>query len=206
MKPTVSVTRMRGSGLGLQRAHRGVERREQLVGDQHLAAGERAHQRGLAGVGVADQRHAREPWRACRRARCVLRSRIDRRARAAARRCGRGSCAGRARRATRRRPCRRCRRAAPGRRPAWPRAGAAPCSPGARSRPAAREARARVAVEDLEDDIAADLLLQVERLRGRDFVVDEDRVGGLFFAQEPQLLALAVPEVRLRVEPGSASA
>ena len=44
--------------LGLQRAHRGVERREELVGDQHLAAGERAHQRRLAGVGVADQRHA----------------------------------------------------------------------------------------------------------------------------------------------------
>ena len=43
-------------GLRLQRAHRGVERREELVRDQHLAAGERAHQRRLAGVGVADQR------------------------------------------------------------------------------------------------------------------------------------------------------
>ena len=42
--------------LRLQRAHRGVQGCEQLVLDQHLAAGERAHQRRLAGVGVADQR------------------------------------------------------------------------------------------------------------------------------------------------------
>ena len=45
-------------GLRLERAHRGVERREQLVGDEHLAAGERAHERRLAGVGVADERDA----------------------------------------------------------------------------------------------------------------------------------------------------
>ena len=49
---------MRGSRLRLQRAHGGVERREELVGDEHLAAGERAHQRRLAGVRVADERDA----------------------------------------------------------------------------------------------------------------------------------------------------
>ena len=45
------------TGFRLQRAHGGVERREQLVLDQHLAAGQRTHQRGFSGVGVADQRH-----------------------------------------------------------------------------------------------------------------------------------------------------
>ena len=44
--------------LGLQRAHRRVERREELVLDQHLAARERAHERRLAGVRVADERDA----------------------------------------------------------------------------------------------------------------------------------------------------
>ena len=39
-----------------QRPHGGVEGREKLVGDQHVAAGERAHERGFAGVRVADQR------------------------------------------------------------------------------------------------------------------------------------------------------
>ena len=46
-------------GLRLQRAHGGVEGGEELVGDQHVAAGQRAHERGLAGVGVADDRHRR---------------------------------------------------------------------------------------------------------------------------------------------------
>ena len=46
-------------GLRLQRAHGGVERGEELVGDQHVAAGQRAHQRRLAGVGVADERDRR---------------------------------------------------------------------------------------------------------------------------------------------------
>src|SRR5262249_49571695 len=47
----------------------------------------------------------------------------------------------------------------------------------------ARGARARVAVEDLEDDhrtvhhLAADRLLEVAALRGRDLVVDEHEVG-----------------------------
>jgi hypothetical protein len=36
----------------------GVEGREQLVGDEHVRAGERAHQRRLARVGVPDQRDA----------------------------------------------------------------------------------------------------------------------------------------------------
>ena len=58
MKPTVSETRMRGLRLRLEGAHRGVERGEELVLDEHLAARERAHQRRLARVGVADERDA----------------------------------------------------------------------------------------------------------------------------------------------------
>jgi hypothetical protein len=42
-------------GLGVERADGGVEGGEQLVGDQDVAAGQRAHQRRLAGVGVADE-------------------------------------------------------------------------------------------------------------------------------------------------------
>ena len=42
--------------LGLQRAHRRVKRREELVRDQHLAARERAHERRLPCVGISDQR------------------------------------------------------------------------------------------------------------------------------------------------------
>jgi len=41
--------------------HGGVERREQFVGNQHFAAGKRAHQGGFAGIGIADKRHASEP-------------------------------------------------------------------------------------------------------------------------------------------------
>jgi hypothetical protein len=59
MKPTVSLTSTRGT-LGVEHAHRGIQRGEELVGHQHLAAGEGAHQRGLAGVGVAHQRHRGE--------------------------------------------------------------------------------------------------------------------------------------------------
>ena len=44
--------------LGVERADGGVERGEELVGDQHFAAGQCAHQRRFAGVGVADERHA----------------------------------------------------------------------------------------------------------------------------------------------------
>src|SRR2546422_2347191 len=44
--------------LGPQRTDGGVEGREQLVGDEHVRAGERAHQRRLARVGVPDQRDA----------------------------------------------------------------------------------------------------------------------------------------------------
>src|SRR5207237_91671 len=56
----------------------------------------------------------------------------------------------------------------------------------------ARGAGARVPVKDFEDHhraihhLAADLLLQVERLRGGDLVVDENRVGGVCFAQQAQ--------------------
>ena len=39
--------------------HRGIERREQLVGDVGVGAGQRAEQRGLAGVGVTHQRERR---------------------------------------------------------------------------------------------------------------------------------------------------
>ena len=41
--------------FGRERAHRGVERGKQFVGDVHLAAGQPAHQRRLARVGVAHQ-------------------------------------------------------------------------------------------------------------------------------------------------------
>ena len=44
--------------LGHEGAHRRVERREELVGDVDLAPGERAHERALARVGVADEGHA----------------------------------------------------------------------------------------------------------------------------------------------------
>ena len=59
MKPTVSVTRIARPSLGRQRADGGVERREQLVGDEHVRAGEGAHQRRLARVRVPDERDAR---------------------------------------------------------------------------------------------------------------------------------------------------
>jgi hypothetical protein len=49
-----------GHAFRVQHAHGGVQRGEELVGDQHLAAGEGPHQGGLAGVGVADQRHRGE--------------------------------------------------------------------------------------------------------------------------------------------------
>ena len=44
--------------LGLERADGGVERGEELVLDVNVAAGQRAHERGLAGVRVADERDA----------------------------------------------------------------------------------------------------------------------------------------------------
>src|SRR3569833_1035764 len=47
--------------LGKQGAYGGVERGEELVGDQHFATRECTHQGGLACVGVADERHAGEP-------------------------------------------------------------------------------------------------------------------------------------------------
>src|SRR5205814_10505713 len=71
----------------------------------------------------------------------------------------------------------------------------------------ARRPGARVPVEDLEDDhgtvhhLAADLLLQVVRLRGVDRVVDQYDVGALFH-DCLQLQALAGAEVPRRVEAG----
>src|SRR5207249_2572286 len=44
---------------------------------------------------------------------------------------------------------------------------------------------------------------QVELLRGRDLVVDENHVHGLLLAQEAQLLPLPGSEVRPRLEPGA---
>ena len=48
-----------GLGFRLQGTNGRVERGEQLVLHQYLTAGEGLHQGGLAGVGVADQRHAK---------------------------------------------------------------------------------------------------------------------------------------------------
>ena len=84
-KPTVSATTRSGVCGSAQPAHGRVERREQLVGDVGIAARERAEQRRLAGVRVADQRDARAPARACARwrpvSRCAARaSRASRRA------------------------------------------------------------------------------------------------------------------------------
>ena len=55
MKPTVSVSRY-GAAAQPQRAGGRVERVEEPVADADLGAGERVQQRGLAGVGVADER------------------------------------------------------------------------------------------------------------------------------------------------------
>src|SRR5207245_4911926 len=47
-------------GFEMEGAHRGIERREELVRDQRLASRQRAHQGGLARVRVSDERHAGE--------------------------------------------------------------------------------------------------------------------------------------------------
>src|SRR5438876_739237 len=71
----------------------------------------------------------------------------------------------------------------------------------------ARVARARVPVKDFEDyqravhHLAADLLREVELLRGRNLVVDEDDVHGVLLTQEAQLLPLPGPEIRPRLDP-----
>src|SRR5258708_35373869 len=44
----------------MESARRGIERREELVRDQRLASRQRAHQGGLARIGVSDERHAGE--------------------------------------------------------------------------------------------------------------------------------------------------
>ena len=56
MKPTVSESSACAAAAEPPAAGPGVERREQLVLDQHAGLGQRVHQRALAGVGVADQR------------------------------------------------------------------------------------------------------------------------------------------------------
>ena len=181
MKPTVSETRIRGLTLGVERADGGVEGGEELVGDEHLAPGEGPHQGRLAGVGVADQRHSPRVSAAwARRTPCSfwMASELLR----AARRCGHGSCADRARARSRRRPCPRC--------CSW----VADPLP---SPPASREARRDVveagdphfqaglaapgvAVEDLDDDagaiehLRARRALEVPRLTRGDLVVDHD--------------------------------
>ena len=69
MKPTVSVSVISRPSGRRQAARRGVQRREQHVGLQDAGAGQRVEQRRLAGVGVADERHAED---AAARARLAL--------------------------------------------------------------------------------------------------------------------------------------
>src|SRR5207302_4218878 len=197
--------------LRVQGPHRGIERGEELVRDQRLASRQRAHQRGLARIRVSDERHAREPLALL--APGALRLALDghrvelllqlgdavadlapvelavRLAAAAA--------AGAA--------------ARPVLRPgvlggvaqAWRHV------PQARDLDMrAREARARVAVKDLEDHhgpvhhLAAGLLLQVERLRWGDFVVDQDNFGVVFQNLFFKFFPFTGPEVGRLVEPG----
>ena len=183
-----------------QLAHRGVERREQLVGDVGLGAGERAEQRRLAGVGVADQRHARHRDRP--RGRCV-------RSRAA----GEGA-----------RACPVSDRTRRGQQSAvgleLRLAGTAQADAALlpfEVRPAAHQARRQVLElreldlelaleaagalrEDVEDQAAAvehapaGQLLEIALLAGRQRVVDEDEVG----AVRPRRLRRSLPPCRCR--------
>ena len=180
MKPTVSETSTRGRVSGTQRPHGGVERREQLVGDVDLAAGERAHQRRLAGVGVADQRDPAHV--AAARALGALLLRQRRRARAV-------SSAMRSR--ILRRSSSRLDSPAP-LPPMPPRWRSLPLPGLAQARRQVLQAhdldlrlggaRAGVAVEDLEDHggavqhLDAGRLLEVARLRRGDLVIDQHRV------------------------------
>ena len=59
-KPTVSASTTRAAAAASMRRTVGIERGEQLVGGVRVGAGERVEQRRLAGVGVADQRDARQ--------------------------------------------------------------------------------------------------------------------------------------------------
>ena len=61
MKPTVSASTTPVPPGSAMRRTVGIERREQLVGDVGVGAGERVEQRRLAGVGVADERDATAP-------------------------------------------------------------------------------------------------------------------------------------------------
>ena len=213
--------------LGVERAHGGVERGEELVGDQHLAAGERAHQGGLAGIGVADQRHAGEALAPLAARTLGLAFGLHRDdlqlqlgdaiADLAAIELGvRLAGAATAHAA-----------ALPPLRPgelgglAQARRHVAQASD-LHLRPG--RARACVAVEDLEDDhgavhhLAAGLQLEIARLRGRDLVVDQqrlDRAGarhgvgrcgleaGLGGHELAHLLALADPQIAVGVEAGA---
>ncbi len=60
MKPTVSLTSTRGTLSGCSARTVVSSVANSLSATSTSLAGERTHQRGLAGVGVADQRHARE--------------------------------------------------------------------------------------------------------------------------------------------------
>ena len=184
MKPTVSLTSTRGTVSGCRARTVVSSVAKSLFGDQHLAPRERAHQGGLARVRVADERHAREPLallppRALRLALEVHRVELllqlgDAVAdlapvELAVRLAGAAAADAAALPALR---ARQLGGFAQARRHV------------AEARDLdlrARGARARVAVEDLEDDhgavhhLAADLLLEVARLRGGDLVVDEDQ-------------------------------
>src|SRR6266700_4953010 len=197
-------------GLGVEGAHRSVERREELVGDQRLACRQRAHQGGLARIRVSDERHAGEalalpPPGALRlvlrlhRVELLLQlgdavadlAPVELAVRLAAAAAA-GAAAPPVLRTGLLGGFAHARRHVPQARDLDLRA---------------RVARARVPVEDLEDDhaavhhLAADLLRQVELLRGGNFVVDEEHVHGLPLAHEAQLLPLAGSEVRPRLEP-----
>jgi hypothetical protein len=188
--------------LGHERAHGRLERREELVGDVHRAAGEGAHERRLAGVRVADEGDAA---RSRRRARCVRRS------------CSSDDSSA-VSSAIRSRIFRRSssRPDSPAPLPPTPRAGGRARALLAEAgrhvlqpddlhlRP--RGARLRVAVEDLEDhrrpihDHGAGRLLEVPRLRRRDLMIHEDRVGRARRDQLLQLLELPGAEDRARIE------
>ena len=57
--PTVSANTTSPTPANFDPPHGGIERREQLVGDEAVRAGQRIEQRRLAGIGIADQRDRR---------------------------------------------------------------------------------------------------------------------------------------------------
>ena len=112
MKPTVSMSSACAAARQRQPPHRRIERREELVLDQHAGRGEPVHQRRLAGVGVADERDGRIRHAGAALPMQAARARTLPPAGAAAPRCARARGGGRPRAASRR--VRACRRRRPG--------------------------------------------------------------------------------------------